>query len=315
MIETTPRRVVVLGANGFLGSAVVKHLSHHGHQVTAYWRHSRADIEALPNVRSVVGDIRDTWTLADAIRDADVVYHFASATHPSLFFSDPAAEYSEALQPLIWLIEVAAKNGVKKLVYPSSGGTIYADEQAPRTEASRVDPRSPYAILKLTAEQLLIHSSRQGHFSVDIFRVGNPYGPGQPSRPGQGVIPHWLDSIQSGKPVRVFGDGTAQRDYIFIDDFCKLVALSCQRLEETAIMNLGTGQGTSLNELLAVIKDLANVSITVENLDSRASDIHTIALRPDRLLELHPDFEFTPLKEGLRQTLADRGMISIEEHE
>ncbi len=308
MTRNHSRRIVVLGAGGFLGSNMTRHLAAAGHQVTAYWRQHRSDLVDLPNVTSVVGDLSDSSSLANAIQDADVVYHFASSTHPSLYFTDPAREYSETLRPLIALMEAASENGVRKIVFPSSGGSIYADSDAPRTEHSPTDPRSPYAIFKIAAEQLLLHASRQRRFSVDIFRIGNPYGPGQRPRPGQGVIPHWIESLRNREPIRLFGDGSAERDYVYVDDLCRLMSVSCDRLEESDVFNLGTGAATSLTELLDHMLELIGNDCSVIRLPSRAVDIRSIALSPDRLLRQLSDFQFTPLKWGLARTLADYGL-------
>ena len=279
------------------------HLADAGHDVTAYWRQPKTEVASHANVKSVIADLRDTWILADVLADVDVVYHFASATHPSMFFSNPSAEYWEALQPLLVMMETAARVGVKKVVFPSSGGTIYADSDAPRDEDSPTDPRSPYAIFKLAAEELLHHAARLGQFSVDVFRVGNPYGPGQRPRPGQGVLPHWIDAIQNKRPIQVFGDGSAQRDYVYIDDLCKMMAVSCDRLDESDTFNLGTGVATSLKELVQHIQTFAPDSPEVVHLPGRPSDIQSIALAPDKLLKLMPEFAFTPLADGIRKTL------------
>ena len=306
----TPRRVVVLGAAGFLGSSMTRYLASQGHDVVAYWRQPRSDIANLENVTPVVGDLRDTWILAEAFEGADVVFHFASATYPSLFYTDPAAEYSEALQPLLVMMDTAFQRGVHKIVFPSSGGTVYADSDQPRTEASLTDPRSPYAVFKLAAEELLHHAARQHHFSVDVFRIGNPYGPGQRARPGQGVLPHWIDAIHNAVPIRVFGDGSARRDYLFIEDVCRLMSISCERLESSGTFNLGTGKATSLTELLAIIKDTVAHPPPVEYLPGRASDIASVSLSSQRLLSMVPGFEFTPLEEGLRRTLEHHRLVS-----
>jgi UDP-glucose 4-epimerase len=287
----------------------VRYLANIGHQVVAYWRQPQPEIARLANVTSIVGDIRDTWILSQAFKDADVVYHFASSTYPSLFFTDPAAEYSEALQPLLVMMDTAAQNGVRKIVYPSSGGTIYADSDQPRSEDSPTNPRSPYAVFKLAAEQLLHHAARQQHFCVDTFRVGNPYGPGQRTRPGQGVLPHWIDALHNGSPIRIFGDGSARRDYVYIEDLCRLMSLSCQRLEESGLYNLGTGQVTSLLDLLATIQELIHYPPEIEHLAGRASDIESISLCPDRLLAIADGFQFTSLREGLRKTLQHHRLI------
>ncbi len=302
--------IVVLGAGGFLGSATTRHLARLGHNVTAFWRRPNSDLLVEPNVKSVIGDLRDTWTLADAIRDADVVYHFASATHPSMFFANPSAEYWEALQPLMVMMETAARNGVKKIVFPSSGGTIYADSNAPRTEDSATSPRSPYAIFKLTAEQLLLHEARQNHFSVDIFRIGNPYGPDQRPRAGQGVIAHWIDAIKNDKPIKIFGDGTAERDYIYIEDFCELISLSCNRLTQSDTFNLGTGVPVSLRSLHTEFESILNRKIDVEYIPSGSSAaIRSIALNPQHLLAKLPTFSFTPFSIGIAETLKAHRLI------
>jgi UDP-glucose 4-epimerase len=303
-----PKRIVVLGASGFLGAAMTTHLAELGHHVIAYCRHHQNLASARSNVTHVTADLRDTWILADVFKRADVVYHFASATHPSLFFSNPSAEYWEALQPLLVMMETAARAGVKKIVYPSSGGTIYADSSSPRFENSPTSPMSPYAIMKLAAEQLLHHSARLGHFSVDVFRIGNPYGPGQRMRPGQGVLPHWIDAIQKNHPLKVFGDGTAVRDYVFIDDLCKLMSQSLNWMNENNTFNLGTGTGTSLNELLKLIRTLVNKPIEVEYLEGRASDVRSVVLASDQILSRIPEFQFASLKEGLKQTLSFHGV-------
>ncbi len=310
-VSTTqePLHVVVLGASGFLGSAMTKHLAEANHHVTAYSRQPTPIADQFANVKSVNADLRDTWILADAIRDADVVYHFASATHPSLFFSNPSAEYWETLQPLMVLMETAARVGVRKIVFPSSGGTIYADSDSPRTEDSPTDPRSPYAIMKLTAEQLLHHAARLGQFTVDVFRVGNPYGPGQRSRPGQGVLPHWIDAIQDKQPIKVFGDGSAERDYVYIDDLCKLMSVSLNRLDQSDTFNLGTGTATSLAKLVGHLETLIGDSLNVSYLPRRPSDIQSFALASDRLLKNFDGFEFKPLSVGIQRVLAHRGLL------
>lgn len=306
--DSARRHVVVLGADGFLGSSMTAHLAAAGHRVTAYGRQPCGPLADRAEVVSIVADLRDTWSLSTALRDADVVYHFASATHPSMFFANPSAEYHEAVQPLLVLMETAASQGVRKIVFPSSGGTIYAASDRPCTEQSPTDPRSPYAIFKLASEQLLHHAARLGQFSVDVFRICNPYGPTQRARPGQGVIAHWIDAIKRDQPIKIFGDGSARRDYVFVDDVCRLMALSLSRLDVSDTFNLGTGIGTSLNELAALVQSVAGVDHDIVHLEGRPSDIESIILSPDKLLQIATGFSFTPLAEGVRTTLARHGI-------
>lgn len=296
-------RITVLGAGGFLGSSMARALVARGHSVVAFWRHPRPDIAVLEGVESVVGDLRDVWMLERAFDGCDLVYHFASSTYPSRFFSDPASEYAEAVQPLLVTMETARRRGVSKFVFPSSGGTVYADSTVARTEDSRLDPHSPYAIFKLAAEQLLYHAARQGHFSVDVFRIGNPYGPGQIARPGQGVLPHWIDALRRDSHLTIFGDGSSERDYIYIDDICRLMTLSCDALEDSGTYNIGTGTPVSLNILVSLIQDITKRTIAVDYVPARDSDIRSIALCPNRILSKAMLFEFTSIRQGLYSTL------------
>ena len=287
------------------------HLADAGHHVTLYCRQPSGALADRTNVVSITADLRDAWSLADAFAGVDVIYHFASATHPSLFFNNPSAEYYEAVQPLLVIMETATRAGVKKLVFPSSGGTIYAGNDRPCVEESRTDPRSPYAIFKLAAEQLLHHSARLGQFSVDVFRIGNPYGPGQRARAGQGVVAHWIEAIKKGEPIRIFGDGSSKRDYVYVEDVCRLMAMSCDRLEQSDTFNVGTGVGTSLNELAKTIQSAAQSDQPVLHLQGRPSDIQSIVLSPARILRLAPDFVFTPLVDGIRETLRAHGVLKV----
>ncbi len=301
-------RVVVLGADGFLGSAMTRYFANSDHRIIAYCRNATTKFQDLESVTTMVGDIRDSWILADAMLGADIVYHFASGTHPSRFFARPSAECTESLLPLMTVMEMAAYRGVRKLVFPSSGGTIYANSNLPRTENSATNPQSPYAILKLASEQLLHHASRRGEFAVDVYRIGNPYGPGQQARAGQGVIPHWVDAVTHQLPIRVFGDGTSKRDYIFIGDVCRLMASSCERMDMSDTFNLGTGRAISLNELLEAFQQHLPNPHPVEYTEARPCDIHSVALSPEKLLSYVRGFRFTSLDEGISRTIGQRAL-------
>ncbi len=310
MTSQSARKVVVLGAGGFLGGALASYLAKAGHQTLACSRKRITEIEPSSNLTLACGDIRSKEFLGSVFRGADVVFHFATSTYPSLNYANPKAEYEEALAPLFDLIEVAELTKVKKIVFPSSGGTIYAPQLAPRTEETLANPQSPYAIFKLAAESLLMHAAIQGKFSADIFRIANPYGPGQRRRPGQGVIPHWIESMSRKLPVTIFGDGNARRDYVYIDDMCHLVSLSLNRLEQTDIFNLGTGIATSLTELLNLLRSVAETSIGVKYDSSRPVDLSSVSLDSSKLLKLVPEFRFTELADGLAKTLDTSGLSS-----
>jgi UDP-glucose 4-epimerase len=291
-------RVVVLGANGFLGGAVVHAAASAGHQVVAV---SRSGNEASPheNIEFRLGDLTIPGSLDGLLQPGDVVYHFAAATDPRIHLHDPAAEFQQSVAPLIQLIKRASDAGIAKLVYPSSGGTVYADSTSPRCESSRLEPITPYAIFKITAEHLLGLAAREQQFSVDIYRVANPYGPGQKLKPGQGVLPHWIHAIRNHRPITIFGDGSMSRDYIYIDDATRLMLTSMDRIDASGCFNLGSGQQTSLNDLAECLQQVSGQKVEIDYQPSRSGEIQHVVLNIDRLRSIVGPIPFTSLDDGL----------------
>jgi len=297
-----PLSSVVLGASGFLGAALVQQLSKMGHRVVAVSRNfHRKDYDSEPLVTRMIGDIRVQSVLENACAGANVVFHAAASTHPTLNLFDPTAEIEMALLPLFTVMDAAARCGVRKIVFPSSGGTIYADQTAARSEQTAVDPRTPYAIFKLASEQLLLSSADRGGCKVDIYRVANLYGPGQPTRPGQGVLPHWIAALEARKALTLFGDGTAERDYVYINDAAYCMASSCDRLGDTAVYNLGTGTATSLNQLVALLRLICDRKFELNKVMARPTDIQSVSLNSEKLLSMLPNFRWMELKTGLEK--------------
>lgn len=300
--STTPRKAVVLGACGFLGRAVVGALTSQGHEVVGVARRWPADAPTCS--RRVSGDISDEAVLDDAFQSADIVFHLASSTHPTLNLDDPIREIASCLLPLQSLLESARRNQVQKIVYPSSGGTVYADQAEARTESTLTDPRTPYAICKLAAEQILLTAAqRTGDFSVDVMRIANVYGPGQPRRPGQGVLPHWIHALRLGQPIVIFGDGTASRDYVHVEDVARCLISCCDRDNTSSIFNVGTGVATSLNDLARLISAPIGHTPTIEYRDARAADLECVSLDSTKLQKLVGGLTWRTLDEGLATIL------------
>jgi len=292
---------VVLGANGFLGAALVKQLEQLGHRVVAVSRRPpMIESSDTPAVTKLVGDVRVHAVLERAFKGADIVFHAAASTHPTLNADDPSAEIEMAILPLLTVMKTAEQCGIRKVVFPSSGGTIYAEQSAPRTEQTAVNPRTPYAIFKFSAEQLLLAAADRNGCAVDVMRIANLYGPGQPARPGQGVLPHWFAALRGNKPLVLFGDGAAERDYVFIDDAAYCLASRCQQLNKTDVFNVGTGNPTSLNELIAMLRQISPKPFNVEQIPARPTDIQSVSLDASKLTRELQNFKWTSLEAGLQ---------------
>ena len=139
------------------------------------------------------------------------------------------------------------------------------------------------------------------------------WGVGVTRRIGNRLLPGTIRSVLRGQPPVIRSDGSFKRDYVYVEDVCRLMSISCDRLDASATFNLGTGKATSLNQLLTILQETVPCPATVEYLPGRASDIASISLSSERLLSLAPGFTFTPLEEGLQRTLAHHRLIPDHE--
>ncbi len=305
---------VVTGATGFLGSALVKGLIANGHEVTAICRRPLDEkessvVDSHSRLKWAVTDIQNPDSLKVAFEGADIVFHCATSTHPTSNLSQPNSEIAMSLVPTVHVMEAVVATGVRKLVFPSSGGTVYSESPKPRSEFSAVSPATPYSIFKYACEQLLLSTAlRSTAFAVDVYRIANLYGPGQPRRPGQGVLPHWVNAIRSGVPVRIFGDGTMERDFVWILDAVHCMMSSCNRLSTSDVFNVGTGIATSLNELVCLVKQASAMDFEVCYEPARSVDVRSVCLDPSKIMGVLGDFTWTPLLAGVAKTLLSEGL-------
>ncbi len=295
------RRVVVLGASGFLGSNLVRYLASSGHDVLATARRDLRSLGFPGTVATMTVDVCDRHALEAAFLDREIVFHFASSTN-LLTHCQLDEELDATLTPAKNILAACKSANVRQVVFPSSG-CVYENAMNPRTERSAVRKNFPYAQAKLRIEELFLNECARSACRARIFRIGNPYGPKQEPRSGQGVIPYWLSAIKRGEPVVVRGDGSATRDFVFIKDLCQVMESVCDDQLNSEIYNLGTGKGVSLNELLNSLRMLARVPINVKYHPAQSTDLPGIALSPQKLLNEIPWFSFTSLQNGLAQTL------------
>ena len=118
-----------------------------------------------------------------------------------------------------------------------------------------------------------------------------------------------MDALNRREPIVIFGDGSAERDYVYIDDVCRMMTMSCSDIDQSGTYNVGTGVPTSLRQLASIIQELTRDELRIEYVPNRISDIASIALSPDRILSRMPGFEFTPLSQGLCNTLEHHRLL------
>jgi len=299
-------KVLVLGGDGFLGSHFVDQAVSLGHEVTVFDRFpyqvSRNLEHQRRTVRFVSGEFANRDDLSKALEDKDIVYHFICTTNPAESWNDPFIEIEENLRTSIRLFELAVNKGVKKIVFPSSGGTVYGPQKKPVDEKAVPRPLSPYGITKLATEHFLHYYREHGGIEMDIYRIGNAYGPRQPIKRPQGVIAVWMQDILNGSEIHVYGDQNTLRDYIYIGDVVFLMTHSLNNLASSGVYNLGSGMGTSIIRLLEIFQTVVHEPIQYCIHPRRSLDNASIVLDSSKLISCFPGFKFQKLEDKIAVT-------------
>jgi UDP-glucose 4-epimerase len=276
-MKTDDARVLVLGANGFVGAAIASGLAANGHQVYAY---GRADTGVRhPRVELVQGSIEDSSLLREAIARATHIVHAASLTTPGTSARDPALEIIGNLLPLARVLECANDFPERRLIYLSSGGTVYGDASDGADENAPLRPRSYYGAGKVAAEALIHACTATTDWSASVLRPSNLYGPGQSMARGFAIVPTLFARALDGAPFHVWGDGSAVRDYCYIDDIVEAVRLSLPAAGAAhySIYNVSSGCSASVVVLAAACERACGRPIRMEFGPARGVDVQYVA--------------------------------------
>jgi len=299
-------KVLVLGGDGFIGSHVVDQLLNQGHEVTVFDRFpyniSRNLEHQRCRIRFVSGEFANRADVARALSGQDVVFHFISNTNPAASWNDPYVEIEENLKYSCQLFELAADHGIKKIVFPSSGGTVYGRHTGLISEKTLPQPFNPYGIGKLAAEYFLNYFREARNIASDIYRIGNAYGPRQPIESSQGVVAVWMGRILKDEDVVIYGGEETIRDYIYVEDIAYLMTYSLRDLSASKLFNLGTGRGISILDMLNIFCSVFGDSLKYSICPRRKSDNNYVVLDSSKLLAHFPGFAFQNLEEKIRDT-------------
>jgi UDP-glucose 4-epimerase len=300
---TASPRVLVIGW-GFLGAAIGQRLLALGLSVTGLtrsptWRTETAD---RAGARMRYGDAQHAELLDDALRDIDhVVFSVGGATPPTA-----AAHPSEAamamLLPLLSVLEALRERPHVRLTYMSSGGAVYGNPvRLPVRETDATRPISAYGASHLAAEGYAQMSARRAGSALQIVRCSNVYGPHQSYGGDQGAVAIFLHRVNRGDPIRIFGDGSALRDYVFIDDVADIVSRIIVDRVDTGTVNLGSGFGLTVLEVAHAVSTAVGKDAVIDYQPERSFDVRAIVLDIARLRSL---LAYTPtdFADGLAAT-------------
>jgi UDP-glucose 4-epimerase len=244
---------LVTGGAGFIGSHLSRRLLAAGHQVTIIDNLSVGRRDAVPDgARFVHGDIRDERALGDALTDVDCIFHLAAQVTIRGSFDRFYEDLDTNVMGTARLLRAVDPSRVKWFTLASSMA-VYADapSPAPLSEAHPTQPISPYGIGKLAAESVARQILEARGIPFTAVRYFNTFGPGQTYTPYVGVITIFVTRLLRGEGITIFGDGEQQRDFVHVEDIAGGTLLTPGRAPGT--YNLGTGQGTSLNTLAALL--------------------------------------------------------------
>jgi len=271
-------KILVLGGSGFLGTHLVNALLEQGAFVRSFDRISNESWLHHPQAETCTGNFITGEGLENALSGIDIVYHLISTTIPSTSNLDPIADVQSNLIGTLCLLQKMQKMKVKKIVYLSSGGTVYGNPLTlPVSESHPLHPLCSYGIVKVAIENYLHMFSQLDGFKATVLRLSNPYGPLQKRIGVQGIIPTIFKKIVANEPIEIWGDGSVARDYIYVTDTMSAL-LQAGSLNKTGIYNVGSGIAHNLNQIIQTISKIAGKQPSVQYLPSRNFDVDKIYL-------------------------------------
>lgn len=309
-------RTLVTGAAGFIGSTLVDRLLADGHQVLGIDNLSTGLIGNLASALSRNTARRSRFTfvrsdiqapeLGDIVVgcNPEVVFHLAGQVDVGVSVANPQFDARHNVMGTINLCEAARRAGVQRIVYAASGGSRYgAPASLPVDETTKTNPLSPYGVSKLAGELYVTAYARMYGTTAICLALSNVYGPRQNPRGEAGIVAVFGAAIVTGRSTTIFGDGSATRDFVFVDDAVDAFVRAGSAPEWVqGTYNVGTGLQIAVNDVHRVISSLVNGSSPPHYVSARTGELPAIALDAARA---EADLGWRPtvtLAEGLRRT-------------
>ncbi|MCQ3937562.1 MAG: NAD-dependent epimerase [Chloroflexi bacterium] len=281
-------KCLVLGGGGFIGSHLAEALLASGHEV-AVFDHPGARYLGYLQTKGIsvfTGDFLNQREASLPLSGSDVIYHLISATVPQTSNDDPAFDVEANVLGTLRMLDEARKAGVKKIIFSSSGGTVYGiPQEIPIKESHPTHPTSSYGICKLTIEKYLHLYWVLYGLDYNILRISNAYGDRQPARMTQGVISSFLDKTLRGDELIIWGDGSVIRDYIYISDIVDAMMKVANYEGDHKIFNIGAGQGHSIKDIINSLEQILQRPLQLRYMPARKFDVPVNILDISRAMQ------------------------------
>lgn len=298
-------RTCVVGGHGFLGSHIVDALHATGTHVVVYARSPERFRAPNPAITVVTGDFMMAENLDVALSGVDTVIHTLTSVTIQASNADMVYDVQSNLIATIRLLEKCVEHGVKRVVFLSSGGAVYGATQVhPTPVTTPPSPMSSYGATKLAIEHYLSVFQALHGLEYCTLRIANPYGPRQDPNGNQGVVAIFASKVLTGDEISLFGDGSAQRDYIHAADCASAVVAAATSSAANYIANVGSGRGASLRDVITALEAASGKTANVIHLPARSGEVAKSVLDISRFQTLTGWSPRIDLDDGIADVIA-----------
>ncbi len=303
------RSHLIIGGGGFIGRHVALQLSRLGEDVLLAGRHPPAGQIPASHAGRIGFELIELGS-ADwdrLVANVDVVHHYAWGSLPASANANPGGDLLGNVGALIALLEALHRRGGGRVIFASSGGTVYGrPQQIPVPEDHALAPINAYGAGKATAEIYLSLFRSMHGMDCRIARISNPFGAGQNISRGQGAVTTFIKNALADEPISIWGTGAVVRDYIHISDTAKcLTVLANTPRHAEHIFNIGSGVGVSLNDIVTELETCLGRRLNVRRTEPRPIDVPVSVLSIDRAREILGWSPALSFSEGILRTLSD----------
>ena len=291
------KKVLVIGGAGFIGSNLSRHLIKNDMEV--YCFDMSKPVHEIAGVNYICGDFFDDYILEHALKGMDYVVHALSTVNPGNSNEKYLQGYERDFIQTTKLCKMITDQKIR-MIFLSSGGTVYGNQEIqPIVEDALPRPINHYGNVKLCIENTIRTFNYQAHTKILIARISNPYGPGQDFNKGVGFIDAAIKKTIRGEKIEIWGDGNNVRDYIYIDDVCRMLISLFYYQGDYDTFNISSNTGTSQRDVIRMLEEM-QLAPQVEYLPARSVDAKKIILNNERIMSIHA-VPLVPVEQGIRK--------------
>lgn len=306
---------LLIGGNGFVGYNVLKKLVESNKKVRCVNRTLPEQDAQIEGVEYRIGDVQERPFFEEALDGVNTVLDFASTTMPNTKEFSLENEINSTLRYHNYILSTMIDVGVKRYVFPSSGGAVYGSRKAEAAvETDILFPSTPYGAGKRITEDIIQYYNQKCGLSAAVLRIGNVYGSGRLRKRPQGVIDVFIQNALEGKPITIWGSASsAVRDYVHLEDVANAVDMIIDaELSGVNTYNIGTGIGTSVAQIVEMIEETLQCKVIREYKADSASGIDCIILSNEKIKSEIGWLPQINLAEGIKKTVALKKAIFCE---